>query len=521
MSKIQVCPHCGNHVEGKRIQSYSKKVAKTGVKSVVNGAASVGTAGTGAAIGSAILPGIGTAIGTGIGLIGSAMFHTAVNDGIDKAADIVTDAEYEFTCPKCGHTWTGKEDDEGNYDVPNIKRIIANTLMVDYDEVVPNISFEELGADDLDVAEICMKLESEFGIDIPDGTIDENSCVDDIIEYITGESMSEEDHDSSIADAEQEYLDEYPQLAQYLLNMFRKEYCQPHLSYDSTIDEAKTERALNKIAALFEDYPSIKKSIFFNWQHRKEHSRIFRPVDNIKDVVGFCVMVIVNTPERLQEDEKQLYFFNKYIVPYCRPNTQPSTPVNMAVPNVHQILGALEKDGITVDADSYEYCLEQKEFYENVFNWSSYILSDEKEQITYPETTTLATCKNNINRIVCGLIDVPIFVDVAVPDTTNPAEQEYLDNIREFLEDDAEITPRERKMLDRIRKKLGISEERAKELEASLTKPQLTEDEQEYLDMYHEYAEKGELTEKERRRLDKFAAAMGISAERVKEIEKV
>ena len=100
-------------------------------------------------------------------------------------------------------------------------------------------------------------------------------------------------------------------------------------------------------------------------------------------------------------------------------------------------------------------------------------------------------------------------------------EQEYLDNLREFLEDDAEITLRERRMLDRIRQSLGISEERAKELEASLAKPQLTEDEQEYLDMYHEYAEKGEVTEKERRRLDKFAAAMGITAERVKEIEKV
>ena len=100
-------------------------------------------------------------------------------------------------------------------------------------------------------------------------------------------------------------------------------------------------------------------------------------------------------------------------------------------------------------------------------------------------------------------------------------EQEYLDNIRELLEDDAEITPRERKMLDRIRQKLGISEERAKKLETSLTKPQLTEDEQEYLDMYREYAEKGSVTEKERRRLDKFAAAMGITAERVKEIEKV
>lgn len=101
------------------------------------------------------------------------------------------------------------------------------------------------------------------------------------------------------------------------------------------------------------------------------------------------------------------------------------------------------------------------------------------------------------------------------------SEQEYVDNLKEFLEDDAALTPRERKMLDRIRQSLGISEERAKELEASLTKPQLTEDEREYLDMFHEYAEKGEVTEKERRRLDKFAAAMGITAERVKEIEKV
>lgn len=101
------------------------------------------------------------------------------------------------------------------------------------------------------------------------------------------------------------------------------------------------------------------------------------------------------------------------------------------------------------------------------------------------------------------------------------AEQDYLENIKDFLEDDAEITPRERRMLDLIRQKLGISEERAKELESSLSAPQLTEDEQEYLGMYREYAEKGEVTEKERRRLNKFAAAMGISDERMKEIEKI
>ena len=99
-------------------------------------------------------------------------------------------------------------------------------------------------------------------------------------------------------------------------------------------------------------------------------------------------------------------------------------------------------------------------------------------------------------------------------------EQEYLDNIREFFEDDAEITPRERKMLDRIRQSLGISEERAKELEASLAKPQLTEDEQEYIEAYREYLVDGSIDEKSRKRLDIFRKGLGISEERATELEK-
>jgi len=98
-------------------------------------------------------------------------------------------------------------------------------------------------------------------------------------------------------------------------------------------------------------------------------------------------------------------------------------------------------------------------------------------------------------------------------------EQEYLDNLKDFFEDDAEITPRERRMLERIRQLLGISEERANELEMSLSVLQLTPDEQEYLDMYNDYISRGNISEKERRRLDKFASALGIDEERIKEIE--
>lgn len=119
-------------------------------------------------------------------------------------------------------------------------------------------------------------------------------------------------------------------------------------------------------------------------------------------------------------------------------------------------------------------------------------------------------------------IDTPssTIIEKSISRKYTESEQEYLENIKEFYADDTEITPRERKMLDRIRQSLGISEERATELEASL-KPQLTEDEQEYLEMFWVYAERGELTEKERRRLDKFAAALGIDENRIKEIEQL
>lgn len=97
-------------------------------------------------------------------------------------------------------------------------------------------------------------------------------------------------------------------------------------------------------------------------------------------------------------------------------------------------------------------------------------------------------------------------------------EQNYLETLMDCAEG-GEISDRERRMLDRMRVSLGISEKRAEELMASIHKPQLTEDEREYVEMYREYIEKGEITEKERNRLNKYATALGISSDRTKELE--
>lgn len=99
-------------------------------------------------------------------------------------------------------------------------------------------------------------------------------------------------------------------------------------------------------------------------------------------------------------------------------------------------------------------------------------------------------------------------------------EFEYLEIFKEYVAD-GDISERDRKMLEMLRVRCGISEERARELELSYFEPQLTQNEQEYLEMYKEYAADGEISERDRKMLNRMLDKMGISEERAKEIEKL
>ena len=99
-------------------------------------------------------------------------------------------------------------------------------------------------------------------------------------------------------------------------------------------------------------------------------------------------------------------------------------------------------------------------------------------------------------------------------------EQEYLDTIKDYLVDGV-INERNRPKINSFRDALGINKKRAEELEAMLLAHQLTKNEQDYLDFYRECAEDGEVSEKARRRLDAFASALGLSNERVRELENI
>ena len=120
-----------------------------------------------------------------------------------------------------------------------------------------------------------------------------------------------------------------------------------------------------------------------------------------------------------------------------------------------------------------------------------------------------------------NLIDIVIDALVQTRDedaTLSEKEQEYMEMFKEYA-DAGQLSERNLNTLDKYRVLCGISEVRARELEASCSKPQLNEDEQDYLELYKKYAADGEISELDRKMLNKMRDLMGISEERAKVIE--
>jgi acyl carrier protein len=66
-----------------------------------------------------------------------------------------------------------------------VKSIIVEQLGVDAEEVTPAASFtDDLGADSLDIVELVMAFEEEFGIEIPDEAAEKISKVQEAVDYI-------------------------------------------------------------------------------------------------------------------------------------------------------------------------------------------------------------------------------------------------------------------------------------------------------------------------------------------------
>ena len=66
-----------------------------------------------------------------------------------------------------------------------LKKIIVEQLGVDEEEVKPQASFvEDLNADSLDLVELIMSLEEEFGMEISDEDAEKIQKVQDAVDFI-------------------------------------------------------------------------------------------------------------------------------------------------------------------------------------------------------------------------------------------------------------------------------------------------------------------------------------------------
>ena len=66
-----------------------------------------------------------------------------------------------------------------------IQELVAEGLGVDKEKVVMDASFKnDLGADSLDLFEMVMSLEDEFGVSIPSEELEKMDTVSDVVKYI-------------------------------------------------------------------------------------------------------------------------------------------------------------------------------------------------------------------------------------------------------------------------------------------------------------------------------------------------
>jgi acyl carrier protein len=74
-----------------------------------------------------------------------------------------------------------------------LRKIIAEQLGVDESQIVPGASFaKDLNADSLDLVELIMSIEEEFGIEISDDDAEKIQTVKDALSYLDDHPTTDE-----------------------------------------------------------------------------------------------------------------------------------------------------------------------------------------------------------------------------------------------------------------------------------------------------------------------------------------
>ena len=73
--------------------------------------------------------------------------------------------------------------------IHRVSSLVGEQLGVEKADLVPEASLlDDLGADSLDVVELVMALEEEFGIEVPDDDVENIRTIQDIVRYVEGKA---------------------------------------------------------------------------------------------------------------------------------------------------------------------------------------------------------------------------------------------------------------------------------------------------------------------------------------------
>ena len=69
-----------------------------------------------------------------------------------------------------------------------IKAIVVEKLNIDEHTIHPESTLQDLGADSLDMVELMMKMEDEFGVEIPEDETENLKSIGDVVTYLKAKS---------------------------------------------------------------------------------------------------------------------------------------------------------------------------------------------------------------------------------------------------------------------------------------------------------------------------------------------
>lgn len=174
-------------------------------------------------------------------------------------------------------------------------------------------------------------------------------------------------------------------------------------------------------------------------------------------------------------------------------------PVLEPEKKIKEVKRALEKSSMLIDDP------DKQEDYEQLSERVNEIV--EKYELTHSKSITSQT--TNAKALKQNGRDL------------NMAEKEYLEEYRACIDNDGVISDKERRLLNRLAKSLGLSEQRVRQLEDSLSSLALSDEEQEYYEEYKACLDNdGVISDKERRLLNRLAKSLDITVERQREIER-